>query len=310
MRKAALALILAALTAILAQCSPAPGPLPELPEGMTHVVYFPLFPHQPYPLCEQLEGIGLAWLDNGPAGAQQDMANFCATRYYNSSGHYYGDLQPGEVPMVWGNEARHENAAESVPDDYCEEIVFLNEPGNDPAQFWAPDPTMAAAAYVQMRALVPECAKPISPNIIIQGQTGTKSTAYLRGFILEVERLQGGKADLYAVGIHIYGAEGISATTKINWVRDEMASLGYDIPIWVTEYGVFNVGDVQTTMANLTRQLALHPDVEAFFGYTVRNSQNAVAWISNEGFWPGSLSPSGRGWFAGLTQAGLIGGSG
>ncbi|MCB0012777.1 MAG: hypothetical protein KDE34_12780 [Anaerolineales bacterium] len=309
MRKAALVFTLVALTAVLAQCSPAPGPLPELPEGMTYAVYFPLFPHQPYPECEQLEGVGIAWLDNSPTGIQQDLRNFCATMFYNASGNNFADLQPGEIPMIWGNSQQHQSAAESVPDDYCEKIVFLNEPGNDPNQFWAPQPEMAAAAYVQLRAMAPACAKPISPNIIIQGLTGTKSTAYLRGFILEVERLQGGKADLYAVGIHIYGAESVSATTKINWVRDEMASLGYDLPIWVTEYGVFNVGGVQAQMTNMTYQIATHNSVEAFLGYTPRRSQNAVEWIDEEAWWPGTLSASGRGWFAGLAQAGLIGGT-
>lgn len=272
---------------------------------VTHTVYLPTFPHRPYPACERLDNVGLAWLDNSVAGAQTDLDNFCGSMYYNASGGSYATIHPNEKVLIWGNRSQDILTAQTVPSGYCDYAIILNEPGIH-GQFYAPTGLYAAQAYAEVSALLPSCAKRISPNVIIQTQGGTyNSVAYLNAFLDGLVQVQG-YIDLYAVGIHIYGAESTSATTKLNWVASAMAARGLNIPIIVTEYGVFNTGDVAGQMQAMTYQIATHAKVEAFFGYTVRNSQNAVPWVQSVAYWPGLLSPSGQGWFAGLEQSGGI----
>ena len=303
-------LILIVLTPLLARCTSEPDPEPIIvyPESISLLsAFFPVMAHQPFPFCERQDSLGIAWLDNSPAGAQEDLDNFCGSLYYNSSGGDYSFMHPNEVPIIWGNSPAHLAAAASIPDSYCGPVLTLNEPGTH-GQFHAPTPEDAARAYMDIDALLPSCALRIGPNLIIQSLTASQnSVAYLEGFIREVERLRGGKANLTAVGIHFYGAEWIATSVKVGWVADAMESLGYQLPIWITEAGVFPGNGAQAEMRDIVKGSLNHPDVDMILGYTVRNTQGgAIPWVLGPRGFESRLSPSGKGWFTALYDLGML----
>lgn len=305
---------LLALLLLLAACAPEPEPtpvpLPTLPvlEVQEAQLFMPFVAYQPYPPCKRSERLGIAWLA-GRRSLQDDLDNFCASWFFNSSGHNFADLYPGEIPIGWCDTNRngldYGPIIATVPRDYTGYAIAMNEPGIDQAQCWAPTPEDAARIFVWQKQYWPAGAQLVTPNVIVQRETGANwSAEYLEKFLLEVDRLTSGKSGIAVIGIHIYGVEDTPARQIVDWTQAAMDRAGYgDRPLWVTEYGVFRTNSWSADrrfMATRTNDLLSDPRVERVFGYTVRGPQNAWGWTNNDG----SLTPAGRGWFDGLMLSG------
>lgn len=302
-------LIVFLIVSILSACSPAPEPDPNPLEGADYKSYLPFLAFVPYPECERVEKLGIAWLAAIPGEqTENDLSNFCASHYFNTSGHNFSDLHAWETPLIWCDTDRlnrdYYSVAETLGESYSGHVLIFNEPGQDVSQCVLPA-VDAARAYVNFRAILPD-AKFVSPNIIIQSiDDEYKSVRYLREFVLEIERLTGKKADMSAIGIHFYGAYDIRAAVKIKWVQDEMCRLGYcNIPVWVTEFGILpGVEGRFQTMSDMMFDVMSSKGVERVYAYTVRRTQNSIPWVfgSRE-----ELTDVGRGYFDGLRRAGYL----
>lgn len=299
---------------LLFACSPAPEPLPEPTplayEGTT--VYLPVLMYKPYPDCDRIDKLGIAWHASARGvSTSEDLDNFCAGHFFNTSGYDFSTLSEGETPQIWCTTDRsgrdYYEVARTLGADFSDYVILFNEPGSDPSQcaLIAKD---AAQGYVDFRAILGR-AKFVTPNLIIQSiDNEYRSVRYLRNFILEVERLQGvgrGGADFSVIGIHLYGNYETPASVKIKWVKDELCRLNYcSLPIWVTEFGILpGVGDKFSTMSDMVYDVATSKFVERMYVYTIRRTQNSIPFVSgpNE-----QLTDVGRGYFDGLRRSGYI----
>lgn len=273
-------------------------------------LHFPIGHHQPYPNCDRQDNIGIAWLAANVTKAQEDMDNFCASMWYNSSGRDFTVMHPGEIPHVWcdtnSEGTNYYDVIQTVPASWSDYMLMFNEPGT-PGQCGITNPYVAASIHNTMAGLGPQNARIVGPNIIIQHQgVGVHGIGWLRTYLLELERLQGGTLDLHAVGIHLYGAHQYTPPQKLQWVIDMLNAIGYpNMPVIITEYGVHQGEDAFNVMSDTTVLLA-NSRVEAIFGYTVRDGQFAITWEDNTTGWM-ELSESGLGLFDGYYRMGIVG---
>lgn len=270
-----------------------------------HRVYLAMIPHRPFPSCHRTGSIGIAWLDRTGAGAQNYLDRYCASMYYNSSQGTYADLDPDEVPLIWCNRPTDYTKMGTIPSWWNGFLILMNEPGT-PGQCTASDPLAAAAIYDEMKDLAPSQAKAVSPNLIVQHQgAGVHGTGWLVAFLNQVVALRG-SCDLFAVGIHIYGATSYAPGTKMNWVIaavDSTACAGK--PIIITEYGAHPGEDAFQIMSDVT-YLNGNSRVIATFGYTPINASSAIPWEEQGPVTGIGLTESGWGLFDGYRRLGIL----
>lgn len=268
-------------------------------------VYFPTAPSQTFPACERNGFLGIAWLNRSGDSAQPYLDRYCAAMYYNSSGGTYVDIDPDEVPLIWCNRPEDYTKMATIPAWWNGYLIFPNEPGT-PGQCTLSDPLAAAAKYDEMKDLAPAGAKFVSPNIIVQHQgASVHGTGWLKTFLNELVALRG-SCDLFAVGIHFYGATSYTPATKLGWVKtavDSSACAGK--PIIITEYGAHPGQNAFQILSDIT-YLNSDPGVLASFGYTPINSQSAINWEVSNPILGIQLTDAGRGLFDGYRRLGLL----
>lgn len=267
--------------------------------------YFPLAPSQTFPACERNGFLGIAWLNRTGPSAQPYLDRYCAAMYYNNSGGTYIDIDPDEVPLIWCDRPQDYAKMGTIPPWWNGFLILLNEPGT-PGQCTISDPLVAAAVYDEMKDLAPAGAKFVSPNIIIQHQgTGVHGTGWLKSFLNEVVSLRG-SCDLFAVGIHFYGATAFTPATKLGWAKTAVDQTGCaGKPIIITEYGSHPGENTFQLISDIT-YLNNDARVIASFGYTPINAASAIPFEVTNPMLGIQMTDAGRGLFDGYRRLGLL----
>ncbi len=238
------------------------------------LVYLPLAARFGGQTCARHPRAGVGWLAYS-VNPQADMDRWCVSSYYHSNHNGTIPLRPGQLPMLWCDTTRdgridfYRVARGYAGQGYRGPVLVLNEPDNSIDQCDRPA-DVAAEIAARFRLILPD-NQFVTPNIIIQDNWEWER--YLRDFLREYRRLTSRQeVEQLIIGVHFYG-DGPRPRDRLNAVCGLLRNQGLDCRLWVTEFGVPDSEEGKSKRyCQWVGDVATHPAVLRYFGYTVRRS--------------------------------------